>query len=438
MPINKLNREAVAGGQAQPARGRPLQELLRPRPGLLALRAAAGADAALDPRQVRQEARRAGGEHAHAQGRLQLRRDDRDCCRSTTACRRRRSRRARYRKITGNEAIGDGPGRGRHARRQCRWSTPATRSRRPATSCTQLAELKRFGVRTIQAEDEIAAIGVAIGAAFGGRARRHRHQRPRHLPEVRGDRPGRDDRAAAASSSTCSAAAPAPACRPRPSRPTCLQAMFGRNGECPVAIVAPCSPADCFDMAFEAVRIATEFMTPVFLLSDGYLANGAEPWPIPESQTCRRSRSSTRPDPTATATASAHFCRTSATSGWCGRGRFPARRAWSTASAAWRRKTSPATSATTRPTTSTWSRRGPRRSPTSPTTFRDLSVERPRAGRPAGHRLGRHLRRDRDGRAAGPAQGPEGGPRPPALPEPDAEEHRRRCSSATRRCWCRS
>jgi 2-oxoglutarate/2-oxoacid ferredoxin oxidoreductase subunit alpha len=60
-----------------------------------------------------------------------------------------------------------------------------------------------------------------------------------------------------------------------------LQAMFGRNGESPVAIVAPCSPADCFDTALEAVRIATTYRTPVFLMSDGYLANGSEPWLVP-------------------------------------------------------------------------------------------------------------------------------------------------------------
>jgi 2-oxoglutarate ferredoxin oxidoreductase subunit alpha len=60
-----------------------------------------------------------------------------------------------------------------------------------------------------------------------------------------------------------------------------LQAMFGRNGDSPVAIVAPQSPGDCFDMAFEAIRIATRFMCPVFYLSDGYIANGAEPWKIP-------------------------------------------------------------------------------------------------------------------------------------------------------------
>jgi 2-oxoglutarate ferredoxin oxidoreductase subunit alpha len=61
-----------------------------------------------------------------------------------------------------------------------------------------------------------------------------------------------------------------------------LQAMFGRNGECPCAVLAPATPADCFDMVFEAVRIAIGFMCPVFLLSDGYLANGAEPWLIPK------------------------------------------------------------------------------------------------------------------------------------------------------------
>jgi 2-oxoglutarate ferredoxin oxidoreductase subunit alpha len=61
-----------------------------------------------------------------------------------------------------------------------------------------------------------------------------------------------------------------------------LQALFGRNGECPVAVVAPCSPSDCFAMALEAVRLAFRFMTPVLYLSDGYLANGAEPWRIPD------------------------------------------------------------------------------------------------------------------------------------------------------------
>jgi 2-oxoglutarate ferredoxin oxidoreductase subunit alpha len=74
--------------------------------------------------------------------------------------------------------------------------------------------------------------------------------------------------------------------------------MFGRNGECPAAIVAPATPADCFPMAFEAVRLATRFMTPVFILSDGYIANGAEPWPIPKVEDLPRI-TITHPEPLA-------------------------------------------------------------------------------------------------------------------------------------------
>jgi 2-oxoglutarate/2-oxoacid ferredoxin oxidoreductase subunit alpha len=81
---------------------------------------------------------------------------------------------------------------------------------------------------------------------------------------------------------TFSAAARRRVCRPRPSRPNLLQAMFGRNGEAPVPIVAPRTPADCFDAALEAARIALTYRTPVMLLSDGYLANGSEPWRIPD------------------------------------------------------------------------------------------------------------------------------------------------------------
>jgi len=69
-----------------------------------------------------------------------------------------------------------------------------------------------------------------------------------------------------------------------------LQAMFGRNGESPVPIVAPVSPADCFNAAIEAARIAVKYRTPVFLLSDGYLANGSEPWRIPTPRACRPER----------------------------------------------------------------------------------------------------------------------------------------------------
>jgi 2-oxoglutarate ferredoxin oxidoreductase subunit alpha len=144
----------------------------------------------------------------------------------------------------------------------------------------ELAKHKAFGVRTFQAEDEIAGIGAALGAAFGGA-----------LGVTTTSGPG-----VALKSETIGLAVtlelPLVICDiqrggPSTGLPTkteqadLLQAMFGRNGEAPVPIVAPRSPADCFDAALEACRIALTYRTPVFLLSDGYLANGSEPWRVP-------------------------------------------------------------------------------------------------------------------------------------------------------------
>jgi 2-oxoglutarate ferredoxin oxidoreductase subunit alpha len=117
----------------------------------------------------------------------------------------------------------------------------------------ELSKHKNFGVRTFQAEDEIAGIGAALGAAFGG-----------SLAVTTTSGPG-----VALKSETIGLA-------------DLLQAMYGRNGEAPVPVVAPRTPADCFDAALEAARIALTYRTPVMLLSDGYLANGSEPWRIPE------------------------------------------------------------------------------------------------------------------------------------------------------------
>ena len=148
----------------------------------------------------------------------------------------------------------------------------------------ELAKHKRFGVRTFQAEDEIAGVGAALGAAFGGA-----------LGVTTSSGPG-----IALKSETIGLAVslelPLVICDiqrggPSTGLPTkteqsdLLQAMFGRNGEAPVPVVAPRSPADCFDTALEAVRIATTYRTPVFLLSDGYLANGSEPWRVPDVDT---------------------------------------------------------------------------------------------------------------------------------------------------------
>ncbi|WP_405768919.1 2-oxoacid:acceptor oxidoreductase subunit alpha [Streptomyces sp. NBC_01538] len=145
----------------------------------------------------------------------------------------------------------------------------------------ELSRHKNFGVRTFQAEDEIAGIGAALGAAFGGA-----------LAVTTTSGPG-----VALKSETIGLAVsmelpllvidiqrggPSTGLPTKTEQADLLQAMFGRNGEAPVPIVAPRTPADCFDAAIEAARIALTYRTPVFLLSDGYLANGSEPWRIPE------------------------------------------------------------------------------------------------------------------------------------------------------------
>src|SRR5437773_2388674 len=185
-----------------------------------------------------------------------------------------------YRKITGNEAIVLGlVAATQLANKQLVYASyPIT----PASSVLEgLAEMRRFGVKTFQAEDEIAAVGVAIGASYGGAVGITGTSGPgvclksegiglavmTELPLVIID---------------VQRGGPSTGLPTKTEQADLLQAMFGRNGECPVAIVAPQTPVDCFDMAFEAVRIAVNYMTPILLLSDGYLANGAEPWLIPK------------------------------------------------------------------------------------------------------------------------------------------------------------
>ncbi|MFD8094294.1 2-oxoacid:acceptor oxidoreductase subunit alpha [Streptomyces malaysiensis] len=145
----------------------------------------------------------------------------------------------------------------------------------------ELSKHKNFGVRSFQAEDEIAGIGAALGAAFGG-----------SLAVTTTSGPG-----VALKSETIGLAVslelpllvidiqrggPSTGLPTKTEQADLLQAMYGRNGEAPVPIVAPKTPADCFDAALEAARIALTYRTPVFLLSDGYLANGSEPWRVPD------------------------------------------------------------------------------------------------------------------------------------------------------------
>ena len=144
----------------------------------------------------------------------------------------------------------------------------------------ELSKHKKFGVRTFQAEDEIAAVGAALGAAYGGA-----------LAVTSTSGPGLALKAETIGLGVSlelplliidvQRAGPSTGMPTKTEQADLLMAMFGRNGESPVPIVAPRSPADCFDTTIEAARIATTYRVPVIVLSDGYLANGSEPWAIP-------------------------------------------------------------------------------------------------------------------------------------------------------------
>ena len=145
----------------------------------------------------------------------------------------------------------------------------------------ELSKQKKFGVITFQAEDEIAAVGSALGASYGGSLGVTSTSGPGvalkgemiglgvmlELPLIIVD---------------VQRGGPSTGLPTKTEQADLLQAMFGRNGESPAAVIAPATPSDCFDMAMEAVRIATTYRVPVFLMSDGYIANGSEPWRIPE------------------------------------------------------------------------------------------------------------------------------------------------------------
>lgn len=185
----------------------------------------------------------------------------------------------RYRNITGNEATALGflTASQLSGRPLFYGSYPIT----PASDILhELARFKNFGVRTFQAEDEIAAIGAAIGAAYGGAI---------GLTGTSG--PGFALKSEALNLAVMTElplvvidvqrAGPSTGMPTKVEQADLLQALFGRNGESPVAVVAPATPGDCFTMAIEAVRIAIKYMTPVVFLSDAYLGNSSEPWRIP-------------------------------------------------------------------------------------------------------------------------------------------------------------
>jgi 2-oxoglutarate ferredoxin oxidoreductase subunit alpha len=185
-----------------------------------------------------------------------------------------------YRNVTGNQALALGL-----VAASVKSKLPLFLGAYPITPASgileELAGYKHFGVRTFQAEDEIAAAGAALGAAFGGSLGVSTSSGPGivlkqeaiglavtlELPLVVLD---------------IQRAGPATGMPTKPEQGDLLNVMFGRNSESPVAVVAAATPGDCFDATLEACRIALTYRTPVFMLSDAYLANGSEPWLIPD------------------------------------------------------------------------------------------------------------------------------------------------------------
>ena len=186
----------------------------------------------------------------------------------------------KYRKITGNEATALGfVAASQLAGRPLFYgSYPIT----PASDILhELARHKSFGVKTFQAEDEIAAVCSAIGASFAGQI---------GLTGTSGPGVALKQEAIGLAVMTelplviinVQRGGPSTGLPTKTEQADLFQSVWGRNGECPAIVIAPATPADCFHMAIEAVRLAIKYMSPVFYLSDGYLANGAEPWAIPE------------------------------------------------------------------------------------------------------------------------------------------------------------
>jgi 2-oxoglutarate/2-oxoacid ferredoxin oxidoreductase subunit alpha len=185
-----------------------------------------------------------------------------------------------YRNVTGNQALALGL-----VAAGVKSGLPIFLGAYPITPASgileELAGYKHFGVRTFQAEDEIAAVGAALGAAFGGSLGVSTSSGPGivlkqetiglavtlELPLVILD---------------IQRAGPATGMPTKPEQGDLLNVMFGRNSESPVPVIAAATPGDCFDATLEACRIAVTYRTPVFMLSDAYLANGSEPWLIPD------------------------------------------------------------------------------------------------------------------------------------------------------------
>jgi 2-oxoglutarate ferredoxin oxidoreductase subunit alpha len=186
-----------------------------------------------------------------------------------------------YRSIMGNQAVAMG-----FITASQKSGLPLFLASYPITPATDilhdLSKYKNFGVRTMQCEDEIASIGAAIGAAYGG-----------NLAITTSSGPGIALKGEAIGLAVMmelplvivniQRGGPSTGLPTKTEQADLLQALYGRNGECPIVVISCSTPSDCFDTTIEACRIALQHMVPVMLLSDGYIANGAEPWMFPKS-----------------------------------------------------------------------------------------------------------------------------------------------------------
>ena len=434
--MTSLTKEATAPLGRQAARRRALEELLRARAGLVAVLAA-------------RPSRRSSGSRSSSQGRAGRRQPTapRSSPATTSArppsCSTTASRSARPSCRPASTPTSPATPRWRGASSppaswpSCRCSSAATRSRRPRDILHELSKHKHFGVRTVQAEDEIAAAGMALGAAFAG-----------HLGVTTTSGPG-----VALKSETISLAVslelplllidiqrggPSTGLPTKTEAADLNIAMFGRHGEAPLPIVAAYSPAHCFDAAIEAARIALKYRTPVILLSATATSPTArEPWRLPDVADAARHLRAVRhrARTTSTTTATTEF--------------WPYLRDPETLARPWAIPGTPGlmhrvgglekedgtgninyTPGEPRADGATC---GPPRSPASPTTSRRSRSSATPTPTCCVARLGLDVGGDRRRRAAHAPARAQGRVGPPHAPQPAAAEPRRAAASGTRR-----